>query len=167
MMMQTQLVQQMAQSMQNMGNGNGNAPPQVRDKRGEFLKGYPPVFKHSTDPLQADDWLRAIERQLEIARCDDKEKVLYAFGQLQGATLDWWDSFCFGCSKANLITWLEFHSAFCSHHVPAGLMKLKKKEFLALKQGNMSVVEYHDKFIQLSWYALTKVDDDEKRHEFL
>ena len=84
MMMQTQLVQQMAQNMQNMGhgngNGNGNVPPQVRDKRGEFLKGHPPVFKHSTDPLQADDWLRAIERQLEIAQCDDKEKVLYASG---------------------------------------------------------------------------------------
>jgi hypothetical protein len=51
MMMQTQLLQQMAQNMQN----NGNAPPQVRDNRGEFLKGHPPVFKHSTDPLQADD----------------------------------------------------------------------------------------------------------------
>ena len=86
MMMQTQLLQQMAQNMQNMGNGNGNAPPQV-DKRGEFLKGHPPVFKHSTDPLQADDWLRAIERQLEIAQCDDKE-VLYASKQLQGAALD-------------------------------------------------------------------------------
>ena len=33
------------------GNGNGNAPPQVRDKREEFLKGHPPIFKHSTDPL--------------------------------------------------------------------------------------------------------------------
>ena len=51
MMMQTQLLQQMAQNMQNMGHGNENAPPQVRDKRGEFLKGHPPVFKHSTDPL--------------------------------------------------------------------------------------------------------------------
>ena len=90
--------------MQNNGNGNGNAPPQVRDKRGEFLKGHPPVFKHSTDPLQADDWLRAIERQLEIAQCDDKEKVLYAFGQLQGVALDWWHSFCFGHTKANPIT---------------------------------------------------------------
>ena len=41
-------------------------------------------------------------------------------------------------------------------------MKLKK-EFLALKQGCMSVAEYHDKFIQLSQYAPTEVDDDEKR----
>ena len=86
MMMQTELLQQMAQSMQN--NGNGNAPPHVRDKRGEFLKGHPPVFKYSTNPLQARDWLRAIERQLEIAQCDDKEKVLYASRQLQGAALD-------------------------------------------------------------------------------
>ena len=32
----------------------------ARDKRGEFLKGYPPVFSHATDPLEADDWLRAV-----------------------------------------------------------------------------------------------------------
>jgi len=148
-----------------MGHENGNAPPQVRDKRGEFLKGHPPVFKHSTDPLQADDWLRAIERQLEIAQCDDKEKVLYAYGQLQGAALDWWDSFRFGRTEANLIAWAKFRSAFRSHHVPAGLMKLKKMEFLALEQGSMIVVEYRDKFIQLSWYAPTEVDEDEKRQE--
>ena len=141
----------------------GMHPPQVRDKRGEFLKGHLPIFKHSADPLQADDWLCAIERQLEIAQCDDKEKVLYASGQLQGATLDWWDSFCFVHTKANCITWPEFRSAFRSHHVPAGLMKLKKKEFLALKQGSMTIVEYRDKFIQLSWYAPTEVDEDEKR----
>ena len=56
----------------------GMHPPQVRHKRGEFLKGHPPVLMHSTGPLQADDWLCAIEKQLEIAQCDDKEKVLYA-----------------------------------------------------------------------------------------
>jgi hypothetical protein len=59
---------------------------------------------NSTDPLEANDWLRAIERQLEIAQCDDREKVLYAAGQLQGATLDWWDSFHFGRTDADPIT---------------------------------------------------------------
>ena len=44
-------------------------------------------------------------------------------------------------------------------------MKLKKKEFLALKQGGMTMVEYHDKFIQLSWYTPTEVENDEKRQE--
>ena len=41
----------------------GGAP---RDKRGEFLKGRPPVF-YATDPLEADDWLRVVEKQLNIA----------------------------------------------------------------------------------------------------
>jgi hypothetical protein len=58
------------------------AGAQPCDKRGEFLKGRPPVFTHATDPLEADDWLRAVEKQLNIAQCDDWQKVLFAFGQL-------------------------------------------------------------------------------------
>jgi hypothetical protein len=44
-------------------------------------------------------------------------------------------------------------------------MNLKKKEFLYLTQGNMSVSEYRDRFTQLSCYALEEVDTDEKRQE--
>jgi hypothetical protein len=44
-------------------------------------------------------------------------------------------------------------------------MKIKKKEFLSLKQGSMSVSEYRDKFIQLSRYAPREVPDDEKKQE--
>jgi hypothetical protein len=43
-------------------------------------------------------------------------------------------------------------------------MKLKK-EFLSLKQGGMSVVEYRDKFIELSRYAPEEVEDDQKKQE--
>jgi hypothetical protein len=67
-------------------------PPQARDRRAEFLRGHPPTFSHTSDPLQADDWLRAVERQLDVAQCDDRERVLYAAGQLRGAALDWWES---------------------------------------------------------------------------
>jgi hypothetical protein len=44
-------------------------------------------------------------------------------------------------------------------------MKIKKKEFLSLKQGEMLVSEYRDKFIQLSRYAPREVDDDEKTQD--
>jgi hypothetical protein len=44
-------------------------------------------------------------------------------------------------------------------------MKIKKKEFLSLKQGSMSVSEYCDKFIQLSRYATDEVADDESKQE--
>ena len=70
-------------------------------------------------------------------------------------------------TKTNPITWLEFCSAFRSHHVPTGLMKLKKKEFLALKQGSMSIAEYRDKFIQLSWFTPTEVDDEKRQELFM
>ena len=40
------------------------------------------MFSHATDPLEADDWLRVVEMRLNIAQCDDQQKVLYASGQL-------------------------------------------------------------------------------------
>jgi hypothetical protein len=44
-------------------------------------------------------------------------------------------------------------------------MKNKKKEFLSLKQGNMTISEYRNKFIQLSRYAPEGVGDDEQKQE--
>jgi hypothetical protein len=44
-------------------------------------------------------------------------------------------------------------------------MKLKKQEFLALKQGSMSRSEYRDKFIHLSRYALVDVADDAEKQD--
>jgi len=40
------------------------------------------------------------------------------------------------------------------------LIELKQEEFRALKQGSISVAEYHDKFAQLSCYAPNEVADD-------
>jgi hypothetical protein len=53
---------------------------------------------------------------------------------------------------------------FRSHHVPQGIIKLKK-EFEDLKQGYMTVSEYVTRFTQLSRYAPNNVDTDEKKHD--
>jgi hypothetical protein len=63
------------------------------------------------------------------------------------------------------INWPEFRAAFWAHHIPQGVIKLKKKEFQDLKQGSMSVNEYITKFTQLSHYAPHEVDTDEKKQE--
>jgi hypothetical protein len=55
--------------------------------------------------------------------------------------------------------------AFCSHHVPQSVIKLKKKEFQVLKQGFMTVSEYVTRFIQLSCYTPNDVYTDEKKQE--
>ena len=75
-------MQTMMQHIQNQPVGGRPPPVHVRDQHAEFLKGHPRVFTHAADPLEADDWLRAMEKQLNIAQCNDLEKVLYASGQL-------------------------------------------------------------------------------------
>jgi hypothetical protein len=124
----------------------------------------PPKFASSPDPLDVDDWLKSVEKMLNIAQCSDREKVLYASGRLTGPAADW-DSYTAAHDAVDTITWAEFSTQFSNYHIPAELMKIKKKEFLSLKQGNMSVSEYHDKFIMLSRYAPDEVAEDERKHE--
>lgn len=102
---------------------------------------------------------------LNITQCTDLEKVLYALGRLTSPAADWWNSYISAHVVANNITWAEFSTQFINYHIPTGLMKIKKKEFLSLKQDNISVSEYRDKFIQLSRYASDEVVDDERKHE--
>ena len=60
-------------------------------------------------------------------------------------------------------TWAEFKNAFRAHHIPAGVIRRKLTEFLALKQGNNSVLQYSQAFNNLSQYAGYHVDTDEKK----
>jgi hypothetical protein len=126
-----------------------------------------PTFSNSTDPLQVVGWLESMDKMLNISQCSDREKVLYASGRLTGPAADWWDAYCATHAATNTITWSEFSTQLRNYHIHAGLMKIKKKEFLSLKQGGMSVSEYRDKFIQLSRYAPSEVDDEKKQELFL
>jgi hypothetical protein len=64
--MQTQLMQVVMDRLDNQPAG-APLPVQVRDKCAEFMKGRLPVFTHASDPLEADDWLKTVEKQLNIA----------------------------------------------------------------------------------------------------
>ena len=74
---------------------------------------------------------------MHIAQCDDREKVLYGPRLLRGATQSWWESYLATHADPDAITGEEFRDNFHRYHVPAGLMTVKKEEFLALKQGPM------------------------------
>jgi hypothetical protein len=70
-----------------------------------------------------------------MAQCNDREKVLYASGLLVGAAAEWWDSYIHEHEQPQSIIWKEFKDNFISHFIPISVMKLKRKEFLSLKQG--------------------------------
>jgi hypothetical protein len=90
---QTQLLTNMANTITNMQAQMNQAPPPppppTRDKHREFMSYKPPSFSYSPDPLQANDWIKIVEKMLNIFQCTDKEKVLYASGRLEGTTADW------------------------------------------------------------------------------
>jgi hypothetical protein len=86
-LMQTQAVQAIGQTLAAMQQVQQQPPltptstsgasldAQVpRDKRAEFMRGHPPVFAHSADPMDAEDWMRTMERELHTAQCNDREK---------------------------------------------------------------------------------------------
>jgi hypothetical protein len=113
--------------------------------------------------MDADNWLKTIEKKLQVIQCTNREKVLFASHQLEGPTADWWDAYVEAHEEPESINWQEFRNSFRTHHVPFGMKKLKKKEFEYLKQGSMSVNEYVTRFTQLSCYSPDDVDTDEKK----
>ena len=62
------------------GNQNGH-----HSKPSDFQRTKPPSFSQIVDPLDADDWLRTIEKKLEIARTEENDKVPFATHYLEGA----------------------------------------------------------------------------------
>jgi hypothetical protein len=113
--------------------------------------------------MDAEDWLHTVERELHTAQCNDREKVLYGPRQLRGVAQSWWESYLATHADPDAITLEEFRDNFRRYHVPLGLMILRKEEFLALKQGPLTISEYRDKFLWLSCYAPEDVNTDAKR----
>jgi hypothetical protein len=109
------------------------------------------AFSHAVEPMGADDWLKSIEKNLQVVQCNNYENVMLASHQLFGPAADWWDAYV--------------EAAFPAHHVPQAVVKLKRKEFQDFKQGSMSVNEYVTMFTQLSRYAPQEVDTDEKKQD--
>jgi hypothetical protein len=79
LIMQAQMLQTMQQTMANMQQAQGHQPaPQhlPRDKLGEFWRTKPSTFSQSIEPMDADDWLKTIEKKLQVVQCNNGKKVL-------------------------------------------------------------------------------------------
>jgi hypothetical protein len=108
-------------------------PPPPQSRLGEFLRTRPTTFSQAKDPMEAEHWLRSIEKKLEIAQCTDQEKVLFAAHQLFGTAAEWWETYRNSHHNVGAITWNEFKARFRTHYVPRGTLKLKRKEFSELQ----------------------------------
>ncbi|XP_066375375.1 uncharacterized protein [Miscanthus floridulus] len=59
----------------------------------------------------------------------------------------------------------EFTAAFREFYIPTGILNQKLNEFLELRQGSMTVIDYVNKFNHLSQYASIHVDTNENKKD--
>jgi hypothetical protein len=75
--MQAQMLQTMQQTLVNL-HAQPQAPPPLRDRLGDFQRTKPPTFSYAVEPMDANDWLKSIEKKLQVVQCNYREKVLLA-----------------------------------------------------------------------------------------
>jgi hypothetical protein len=83
--------------------------------------------------MNADDWIKFVEKKLQVVHRNNHEKVLLASLKLSGFAADSWDAYVEAHKEIESINWSEFRATFRAHHVPQRVIKLKKKEFQDLK----------------------------------
>jgi hypothetical protein len=84
----------MQQTMVNMQAAQPQAPPlPSRDRLGVFQCTKPPTFSHAVEPMDADDWLKSIEKNLQVVQYNNRDKVLLVSHQLSGPAADWCDAY--------------------------------------------------------------------------
>ena len=110
------------------GGGNRGAG----DLHRNFRSLNPPRFSGSTDPDEAEHWLKETKRIFCAMQCAARDKLLLATFQLEKDARAWWESV--EATRANgQFTWTEFKEAFNSKYFSERVQEWKAAEFAALK----------------------------------
>src|SRR3954469_2618142 len=78
----------------------------------DFILLKPPVFRCSSEPLEADDWPHSIERKHDTAHVAPDDRVIFAAYFLEGAAAEWWENYVATQPDGHVVTWQEFCVAF-------------------------------------------------------
>ena len=81
----------------------------------------------------------------------DAMRIRLATFQLEGESQVWWDWIKVS-RDMEMMTWREFRELFMSKFFLASARHAKAREFLELKQGSMTVLEYVAKFTELACF---------------
>lgn len=133
---------------------NGNNPAEIERINLEPLyerlrKQNPPTFEGSTNPLEAEEWLRSMEAILDFMRLNDQEKISCATFMFKKNARYWWDVIK-RTKNLRELTWNQFVEIFNKKYYNATIIAGKINEFNIIQQGSLSVVEAIAKFEELA-----------------
>ena len=118
-----------------------------------FRAHYPPTFTGGGDPMVADHWFIQIENVLEAMEItSDMTRIRLAAFQLEGETQVWW-RWVRTSRNLEVMTWAEFQELFMGKYFPETARHAKAQEFLELKQGAMTMMDYVTRFTELARFV--------------
>nr|XP_012466475.1 unnamed protein product [Gossypium raimondii] len=104
------------------------------------------------DVERAEFWLDNTIRVFEELSCTPEECLKCAISLLRDSIYHWWNTLVSVVSR-DRVTCEFFQTEFRKKYISQRFIDRKRKEFLELKQGRMTVTEYEREFVRLSRYA--------------
>ena len=103
--------------------------------------------------MVAYHWFMQIEKVLEAMKItSDATRIRLAAFQLEGEAQVWW-RWVRTSRNLEAMTWAKFQELFMGKYFPNTARHVKAQEFLELKQGVMTVMDYVARFIELARFA--------------
>ena len=103
--------------------------------------------------MVADHWFMQIENVLEAMEItSDTTRIRLAAFQLEGEARVWW-RWVRTSRDLEVMTWAEFQELFMGKYFPETARHAKAQEFLELRQGAMTVMDYVARFIELARFV--------------
>ncbi|XP_070025746.1 uncharacterized protein [Nicotiana sylvestris] len=152
--MLTQLVDAQAQRSHDAPTSSSGQGDSASSRVNRFLWLVPPEFTGTDPEADPQDFLDEMYNTLRVMKATETEGVELASYRLRGAAYSWFEMWEDSRGEERPpARWDEFVDAFMDHFLPAETMAARATEFEVLKQGSMSVWEYHMEFVRLSKYA--------------
>ena len=115
-----------------------------------FKAHHPPTFTGGGDPMVADHWFMQIKYVLEAMEISsDTTRIRLAAFQLEGEARVWW-RWARASRDLEVMTRVEFQELFMGKYFPETARHAKGQEFLEMKQGAMTVMDYVARFTELA-----------------
>ena len=118
-----------------------------------FRAHHPPTFTGGGDAMVADHWFIQILNVLEAMEItSDTTRIRLAAFQLEGEAQVCW-RWARTSRDLEVMTWTEFQELFMGKYFPETARHAKAQEFLELKQGATTVMDYMARFTELARFS--------------
>ncbi|XP_023634332.1 uncharacterized protein LOC111829473 [Capsella rubella] len=120
-----------------------------------------PLFSGVANPLDANDWIKRLEKNFDFCKCPTELKMDIAVRFLAGDAIHWWQK----VERVSYMkkTWTEFKKGFKMRYLPPEARDSIEQHLIKLIQGSMSVREYESEFWRLLYFLLD--DNDYNNNE--